>query len=147
MTCGKYFGGRIRPMSHPSLNIRPDLLLVDGSGATFLEMNHHESADFLKRVYYLKNRNAALLYGHTSYFEDYEAMDTMKPFFHISASVDSYQSFVREHHEFLLFGEGQWIVPKLRDDGASFTEITPAGFESPYLGSNELYIVEMPPNR
>jgi hypothetical protein len=136
---------------HPSnvaslANIRPDLLLVDGSGATFLEMNHHESADFLKRVYYLKDREAALLYGHTTYFEDYEAMDEMKPFFHISSAVDSYSSFVREHHEFLLFGSG-WIVPELRADGASLTEITPAGLQSPYLGSEVLYIVKMPPNR
>lgn len=128
--------------------IRPDLPLVAGDGGAFFEMNYHETAGFLKRVYYLKDREAELRYQHTTYFEDYEAMDEMKPFFHLSAAVDSYEGFVREHREFVLFGApGLWIVSKLHADGAKVTEITPAGFQSPYSASHAIYIVEMPPKR
>jgi hypothetical protein len=126
--------------------IRPDLPVVVGSGMTFVEMNHYEDPDFLKRVYYLKNRTAELRYEHSTYFEDYEAMDDLKMAFPImSAPVEAYGSFVRQHREFLLFtSDYDWILHQLRADGASLTQISLAGAQTPYRESRELYLVKMP---
>jgi hypothetical protein len=97
-------------------------------------------------VYYLRDREASVRYDHTTYFEDYGALDEMKPFFHIPAPVESYDRFVRDHREFMLFtSETSWIVPKLRADGASLTRM-PIQFPTPYTFSDELYLVKLPPN-
>jgi hypothetical protein len=61
--------------------VRPDLPLVDAGGVTFFEMNHYEKPDFLSRLYYLKDRSAAMSYTHTNLFEDRGFGDGMKPYF------------------------------------------------------------------
>jgi hypothetical protein len=124
--------------------IRPDLPLVDASGVTFFEMNHYEKPNFLSRLYFLKNRPAALSYAHTNLFEDLVFPDRMLPGLPISAKVASYDTFVRQHREFLVLGTydapEEWLLRKLRDDGARLTWL--GTYPVPYVDSN-LYLVDV----
>ena len=124
--------------------IRPDLPLVDAGGVTFFEMNHYEKPDLLSRLYYLKDRSAAMNYTHTNLFEDRGFGDGMKPYFPISGSVNSYADFVHEHREFLVLGTygapEDWLLRKLHDDGAQLTWL--GAYPLPYVDSN-LYLVSL----
>jgi hypothetical protein len=124
--------------------VRPDLPLVAAGGVTFFEMNHYEKPDFLSRLYYLKDRSAAMRYTHTNLFEDRGFGDGMAPYFPISAGVSSYASFVHEHREFLVLGTygapEEWLLHKLRDDGARLTWL--GTYPLPYVDSN-LYLVSL----
>jgi Dolichyl-phosphate-mannose-protein mannosyltransferase len=139
------------PLSHPSLrnasalaSIRPDLPLVDAGGVTFFEMNHYENPDILSRLYFLKNRSLALSYTNTNLFEDRGFGDDMKAYFPIRAHIAAYTDFVREHHEFLVFGTygapEQWLLHKLHDDGARLTWL--GSYSVPYTDS-DLYLVNV----
>jgi Dolichyl-phosphate-mannose-protein mannosyltransferase len=122
--------------------VRPDLPLVAAGGVTFFEMNHYEKADFLSRLYYLKDRSAAMNYTHTNLFEDRGFGDGMKPYFPISAGVSSYAGFVHEHREFLVLGTygapEEWLLRKLHDDGAQLSWL--GVYPLRYVDSN-LYLV------
>jgi hypothetical protein len=124
--------------------VRPDLPLVAAGGVTFFEMNHYENPDFLSRLYYLKDRSAAMSYTHTNLFEDRGFGDGLKPYFPISAGVSSYADFVRDHREFLVLGTygaaEEWLLHKLRDDGARLTWL--GTYPLPYVDSN-LYLVSL----
>jgi hypothetical protein len=124
--------------------VRPNLPLVDAGGVTFFEMNHYEKPDFLTRLYYLKDRSAAMSYTHTNLFEDRGFGDGMKPYFPISAGISSYADFVREHREFLVLGTygapEEWLLHKLHDDGAQLTWL--GAYPLPYVDSN-LYLVRL----
>jgi hypothetical protein len=124
--------------------IRSDLPLVDAGGVTFFEMNHYEKPDFLSRLYYLKDRSAAMSYTHTNLFEDRGWGYGMKPYFPISANVSSYTDFVHEHREFLVLGTygapEEWVLHKLHDDGAQLTWL--GAYPLPYVDSN-LYLVSL----
>jgi hypothetical protein len=122
--------------------IRPDLPLVDASELTFFEMNHHEDSSLLSRLFYLRDRAAAVRFAHATMFEDFEPPDLMRPLFPIVANVDSYNAFVRQHHQFLVLGtEGypeDWLLPKLHADGAQLVQL--GNFPGPYKDST-LYLV------
>ncbi len=124
--------------------IRPDLPLVDASGVTFFEMNHHEKPDLLSRLYFLKDRSVAMEYTHTNLFEDRGFGDGMKPYFPISANVASYTDFIHQHREFLVLGTydapEEWLLQKLDDDGARLTWL--GTYQVPYVDS-DLYLVNL----
>ena len=125
--------------------IRPDLPLVDASELTFFEMNHHENPAMLSRLFYLRDRSAAVKFAHATMFEDFEPPDLMKPLFPIAANVDSYHAFVRRHHQFLVFGTKgypeDWLLPKLQADGAQLAQL--GIFPGPYKDST-LFLVTIP---
>jgi hypothetical protein len=124
--------------------IRPDLPLVDASGVTFFEMNHHEKPDILSRLYFLKDRAVAMEYTHTNLFEDRGFGDGMKPYFPISGNVVSYTDFIHQHREFLVLGTydapEEWLLQKLDDDGARLTWL--GTYKVPYVDS-DLYLVNL----
>jgi Dolichyl-phosphate-mannose-protein mannosyltransferase len=124
--------------------IRPDLPLVAASGVTFFEMNHHEKPDILSRLYFLKDRSVALEYTNTNLFEDRGFPDRMHSCFPISANVASYDEFIHQHSQFLVFGTydapEEWLLQKLADDGARLTWL--GTYEVPYVDSN-LYLVDL----
>jgi Dolichyl-phosphate-mannose-protein mannosyltransferase len=124
--------------------IRRDLPLVAAGGVTFFEMNHHEKPDILSRLYFLKDRSVAMEYTHTNLFEDRGFGDGMKPYFPISAQVVSYQDFIRQHREFLVFGTydapEEWLLQKLDDDGAQLTWL--GTYQVPYVDT-DLYLVDL----
>jgi hypothetical protein len=126
-------------------SIRPDLPLVDAGGVTFFEMNHHENADILSRLFFLKDRTLAMKYTHTNLFEDRGFGDGMKPYFPIFAHVTSYAGFIKQHREFVVLGEygapEEWLLRKLSDDGAQLTWL--GAYPVPYLDAN-LYLVKLP---
>ena len=125
--------------------IRPDLPLVVGGGVTFFEMNHHERPKTLSRLYFLKNRAAALSYTNTNLFEDRGFPDHMYPGLPISGHVEAYSDFLREHREFLVLGRydapEEWLLRKLKDDGAGLTWL--GTYPVPYVDAN-LYLVTLP---
>jgi hypothetical protein len=139
------------PLSHPSprnasvlSSIRPDLPLVAAGGVTFFEMNHYEEPDIISRLYFLQNRSLALSYTNTNIFEDRGFGNSMRAYFPIHANIAPYCDFVREHHEFLVFGTygapEEWLLKKLRDDGARLTWL--GSYSVPYVDS-DLYLVNV----
>lgn len=130
------------------VSVRPDLPLVDNSMLTFFEMNHHESPELLSRVYYLKDRAAAIQYAHSTAYEDFEAPDRMKAYFPIVANVDSYSDFIPRHNQFLVLGTKDypedWLLRKVEADGASLEVV--GDYPSLYKDST-LYLVTMPSKR
>jgi hypothetical protein len=125
--------------------VRSDLPLVDASGVTFFEMNHHEKPDILSRLYFLKDRSLAMSYTHTNIFEDRGWGDEMKPDYPISANVSSYNDFTHQHREFLVLGTydapEEWLLRKLHDDGARLTWL--GAYPLSYVDS-DLYLVSLP---
>jgi hypothetical protein len=99
--------------------VAPDLPFVDASGLTFLEMDSRRDSAFLSRVYYLTDPIASLQYAHATIFD---AMQSEKENFPIRANVASYESFVHQHHKFLVYGQynypEDWLLRKLLADGA-----------------------------
>jgi hypothetical protein len=130
------------------VSIQPNLPIVVGSGTAYMEMNHHESAGLLSRLYFLKDQQASLQYSHTNYFQDFEAPDVMKSAgFPFTGNVAPYASFVREHNQFLLLGDlynpSEWIFPLLRPSGAVITPIGDYGGAMPYT-DHTLFLVTIP---
>ena len=67
-------------------------------------MNHHEPASVVSRLYYIKDRAAAIKWDGTNYFYDFEAMDDMKAAgFPLKGNVEPYSEFVANHRQFLIF--------------------------------------------
>ena len=98
--------------------IEPDLPFVAASGLTYVEMNHREPADFLDRVYYLTDTEAAIQYAHATLFEH---EDTVRQMFHYPARVEALEAFEARHPRFLVLGTENypedWLLRKLMADG------------------------------
>ena len=103
-------------------SLRPDLPIVVSNGSTWVEMNQHEPAGVVSRLYYIKDRTAAIRYDGTNYFYDFEALDDMQNAgFPFAGHVEAYSKFVAHHHEFLIYADPyEWLPLKLQDDGARF---------------------------
>jgi hypothetical protein len=126
-------------------SVDPGLPIVVGDGRSFFEMNHREPPGLMRRLYYLKDRQASLEYAQTNFFQDFEAPDDMqKAGFPLPANVASYSSFVGLHPQFLLLdGPTGWVLPKLRACGASVVFVQDYSDAMPYIGT-ALYSVTMP---
>jgi membrane-associated HD superfamily phosphohydrolase len=110
---------------------RPDLSIVVASGLTFVEMGQYESPVLCARLFYLRDRSAAIRFAHATIFED--LADFQKEF-KLPGNVESYSRFVQDHPDFLVFGTfnypEDWLLRKLSADGA---QIVPIGeFDTPY---------------
>ena len=104
-------------------SLRPDLPIVVSNGATWVEMNQHESPQVVARLYYLKNRAAALKYDRTNYYYDFEALDDMKKAgFPFGGNVEPYSDFIAKHGQFMIYADPfEWLPLKLQEDGAKFS--------------------------
>jgi hypothetical protein len=104
-------------------SIRPDLPIVVSNGATFVEMNQHETPEVVARLYYAKDRAAAIKWDGTNYYYDFEALDDMKRAgFPFAGNVEQYSKFIAEHRVFLIYADPwEWLPLKLQEDGAQFT--------------------------
>jgi hypothetical protein len=98
--------------------VEPELPFVPASGITYVEMNHREPADFLSRVYYLTDTDAAIQYAHATLFEHEAQVQTM---FHYAARVETLRDFETKHSKFLVLGTEShpedWLLRKLKADG------------------------------
>lgn len=97
-----------------------DSPLVINSGLVFMEMNNHESPQFLDRAYYLTGGPIALHYTNATLFE---AMPVNVAAFHLRGHTASYPDFIRQHPHFYLLANDydypeDWLLRKLKDDGA-----------------------------
>jgi hypothetical protein len=125
--------------------VRPGLPLVAASGLTFVEMGQYESREICSRLFYLRDRSAAIRFAHATIFED--LADFQKEF-NLRGKVESYARFVHDHSTFLVFGTfsypEDWLLRKLAADGA---RVVPLGeFETPYKDKT-LFEVHMQKNR
>ncbi len=114
--------------------VRPDLPLVAASGLTFVEMGQYENKALRSRLFYLRDRDAAIKFAHATIFED---LADFQQAFHLAGTVESYAKFTHDHNDFLVFGTfdypEDWLLRKLLADGAT---IVPAGkFVTPYKDS------------
>ncbi len=95
------------------------LPLVAASGLTFMEMDRYNELQLQSRLYYLTDRNAAIRYAHATIFEN---MPLVKQVFPIHSNVSPYSTFVASHRHFWVITRPayleDWLVRKLRDDGA-----------------------------
>jgi hypothetical protein len=134
---------RVDPVSWAT--VRPDLPVVASSGATFYEMNHHENPWLLSRLYFLKDRAAAIKYQGINLFDDFEAPDAMKSAgIPLPAHVEPYRSFVAQHREFLVLGDARdWPMRKLADEGAAEEALADYSSQSPYRTGFRLYLVKL----
>ncbi len=122
-------------------SIYPDQPIVAASGLTFVEMSKYENPSILARLYYLRDRAAALRYANATMFED---MNGYQAAFHFPGTVESYPAFIAQHRRFLVFGTigypEDWLLRKLIADGAKVRPL--CSFESPYK-DKDLYEVEL----
>lgn len=132
-----------REITKPLTQIRPDLPFVDADGLTFLEMDHRENANFLSRVYYLVDPQAAMQYAHANGFN---GLGFLQHTFPIRARVEPYGQFIQQHPRFIAFGTydypDDWLIPKLLADGATvrFLGEIPSDYRD-----HKLYEVTVPP--
>ncbi len=124
-------------------SIDPTLPLVDSSGLTFLEMDHRESAELLRRVFYLTDPAASTQFAHATIFE---GMPLERELFPIRSHVEAYPNFVREHPHFFVYGQydypEDWLLRKLQADGA---DLRVRGRVDAQYRDRELYEVTTPP--
>ena len=103
-----------------SAALDPSLPLVDASGLTFLEMDHRETAQTLRRVFFLTDPAAALEVAHATIFN---GMPLERRIFPIRAHVEDAQTFFEQHSHFFVLGTfaypEDWLLPKLLADGAT----------------------------
>ncbi len=128
-------------------SLRPELPIVISNGATFVEMSQHESPAVVQRLYYIKDRSAALKYDHTNYYYDFEALDDMKSAgFPFAGHVEPYSEFVAHHRQFIIYADPfEWLPLKLREDGAQFTLLMAFLNEIPYPPDSLLHPPPPPP--
>ncbi len=123
-------------------HVKPDLPLVAASGVTFVEMNHYEPPATLSRLFYLKDRAAAIRYANATMFED---LDRFSREFGFQGRVEQYPDFVREHHEFLVLGTfaypEDWLLRMLAAEKARIVLI--GQFPIPYKDT-AVYDVTLP---
>jgi len=111
--------------------IRPDLPFVAASGLTFVEIGEYENSALRSRLFYLKNRSAAIRFANATIFED---MSDFQKEFKLPGTVEPYSQFTQEHPDFLVFGTFKypedWLLRKLAADGAA---VVPLGtWATPY---------------
>lgn len=125
--------------------VQSSLPIVVGEGQVFMEMNQRENQAFLDRLYFLKDQQAALQYGHSNYFQDFEGPDVLgKAGFPFTANVAPYSDFVGQHRQFLLLAKPtEWVFAKLLANGASIAFVHDYSNAMPYL-DRTLYLVTMP---
>jgi hypothetical protein len=115
--------------------------LVDGSGLTFMAMNHQETPATLARVYYLTDTVASTDYAHANIFEH---MPGLVAAFHLSGHAVPYIEFVQGHPHFFVLGRydypEDWLLRKLTADNA---EIRVVGRVADDYKDTELYEVTM----
>jgi Dolichyl-phosphate-mannose-protein mannosyltransferase len=133
------------PPSRVYREIHPDLPFVTASGVTFLEMDHREGADFVRRLYYLTDHDAAVRYAHATIFD---GLAGLRRYFPIRANVEQYKAFIAAHNHFLVFATPgypeDWLLAKLKDDGAVIRQI--GEFDTDYL-NRFLFEVSIPGER
>lgn len=100
--------------------ISPGLPFVAACGLTFLEMDHRESPDFAKRLFYLTDMESAMKYTRSNGFESYPTLRRWVP---IRANIAQYHEFVKHNPQFLVLASPdcplEWLLMKLKDDGAN----------------------------
>ncbi len=121
--------------------IEPTLPIVAASGLTFVEMSKYEKARVLSRLYYLRDRTAALQFANATMFED---MSDFQNAFGFPGTVSTFPDFTRAHRHFLVFGTidypEDWLLRKLKADGAHVKLL--GTFATPYKDKN-LYDVQL----
>ncbi len=133
----------VRELQTPLTQIQPGLPFVVADGLTFLEMDHRENEDFLSRVYYLVDPNAALEYAHSNVFNGLQTLHNQFP---IRAHVETYEDFIQQHPKFIVFGSSDypddWLIQKLLADGSAvrFLGETPSSY-----GDTPVYQVKIEP--
>ncbi len=120
------------PRSFASLaQVKPDLPIVAASGLTFVEMGQQEDPRVLKRLFYLRDRSAAIQFAHATIFEDFAEF---RRTFQLPGVVEPYRGFTREHNDFLVFGTfdypEDWLLRKLAADGATIKLL--GTYKTPY---------------
>lgn len=99
--------------------VHPDWPFVTANGTTFLSMDHWETPELVARLYYLTDREASIRYTGGNSFEWFPALCQKFP---VRAHLAAYQDFVARYDRFLVLGAPDapynWLLPKLRDDGA-----------------------------
>jgi hypothetical protein len=125
--------------------VEPELPLVTASGLTFLEMDHSEDMSLVSRIYYLRDRSAAIQYAHATLFEDLTPFDLLKRYFPIRGNVEQYLSFTRRYRQFLVLGTydypEDWLLRKLAADGA---KLVPIGYYDIPYKDHTIYRVTLP---
>jgi hypothetical protein len=120
--------------------VKPELPFVVASALEFLEIDHYAKPDLAARLYYLTDENAALEYTQTDGFNN--GFPRLQKWFPMRAKLAPYQTFIREHQHFLVYGlyafPSDWVIKKLIDDGADVRLISDA--EGGY-GDNLLFEV------
>lgn len=117
------------------------LPLVDAGGLTFVEMNHHESAQTLQRVFYLTDAAASTQYAHANIFEQ---MPALVERFHLRGRALSYGEFTQRYRHFFVLGRydwpEDWLLRKLTADGA---DIRLSGRTTDEYRDHELYEITL----
>jgi hypothetical protein len=116
--------------------VHPELPFVAACGQTFLEMDHRESAEFGKRLFYLTDKESDLRYVGSNLFEAYPIYQQWLP---IRATVSPYPEFVKRNRQFLVLAKPEcrveWLLMKLKDDGAQvrLLQELKTGYQDHYL--------------
>jgi hypothetical protein len=118
----------------------PELPFVVAGALNFLEIDHYGPPVLLSRLYYLTDRDAAMEYTRTELFA--KGYPILKGWFPIRGKIAPYQTFIRDHPRFLVYGPyafpTDWLIKKLIDDGANLRLLSDA--EGAY-GDNLLFEV------
>jgi hypothetical protein len=94
-------------------------LMVAANGGRFLELDHYGGQDFVTRLFYLTDRDAATRYARSTAFEDFTLLKEAYP---VRANIVPYSDFVSAHKRFRVISfpaDSQWLMSKLRADGAT----------------------------
>jgi hypothetical protein len=122
--------------------IRPELPFVTASGLTFLEMDHREAPEFIRRLYDLTDHESAVRY-HTNIFE---WLPVLKQWFPVRANIAPYRDFTGRNRQFLVLATKgfpeDWLLPKLAEDGAQIRLLRE---ENTGYRDHELYEVTLRP--
>ncbi len=112
-------------------SVKPDLPIVAASGLTFIEMGQYESPAVVSRLYYLRDRAAAIRFAHATIFED---ISDLQQAFKLPGTIESYRQFTAAHSDFLVFGTfdypEDWLLRKLSSDGATIIRL--GKYATPY---------------
>ncbi len=121
--------------------VDPTLPLVDASGLTFLEMDHRESSETLRRVFFLTDTNAALHHAHATIFNGMELESRIFP---VRAHVQDAHTFFQQHPHFFVLGQydypEDWLLRSLLSDGATIRLL---GYVPGDYKDHELYDVTL----
>ena len=121
-----------------------NLPFVVSNGVIFLELDHYERPDFLARVVFLTDRNAAKRIAHSTLFDTIISLE--KTYFPVRSQVEPYHDFVARHRRFLLLANPgwpeEWMLRKLAEDGAVLTRTS--GWNDRYPIGGYVYDVRMP---